>query len=252
MKKDNYAEELQRQHYDAIASLYATNRAEAWTQKYRNRFINGPMLENINLSGAKVIDALCGSGESTGYLLDKGAHVTGVDISQKEMEHFRARFPSCIGKYTSILSTGLENNFYDCVVVVAGLHHLHPNVIDGIKEIHRILKVGGFFCFVEPHIGSLPDQVRKLWYKHDSLFAENEAAIDLTALKKEFSSKFKFIKEEYKGNIAFLLVHESLVFRIPLRIKSIYSPLLIPIESIIEKIQGKLFSCFVVCQWMKV
>ena len=252
MKEIDPAEQLQRQHFDAIASKYEAHYGDTWSQKYRRIFINEPMLENIDLSGAKVIDALCGNGETTGYLLEKGAHVTGVDISQKEIENFRNKFSSSIGICTSILSTGLESNSYDCVVVVGGLHHLHPNVRDGIKEIHRILKVGGYFCFTEPHKGSFPDLVRQLWYKSDRLFAENEAGIDVTALKSEFSSQFRFIKEDYKGNIAYLLVLNSLVFRIPLRAKPIYSPLLIRIESMIEKVQGKLFSCFVICQWMKI
>ena len=252
MQENNHAEQLQRQHFDAIASKYAAHYGDTWSQKYRHRFINEPMLENINLSGAKVIDALCGNGETTGYLLEKGAHITGVDISQEAIENFRKCFPICIGSCTSILSTGLESSFYDCVVVVGGLHHLHPNVLDAIKEIYRILKVGGYFCFMEPHKGSFPDRVRQLWYQSDSLFSENEAAIDLTALKAEFSPKFKFIKEDYKGNIAYLLVLNSLIFRIPLRAKPIYSPLLIEIESMVEKLQGKLFSCFVICQWMKI
>jgi SAM-dependent methyltransferase len=252
MEDNNYVEQLQRQHFDAIATKYAAHYGDTWSQKYRRKFINEPMFENINLSGAKVIDALCGSGETTGYLLEKGAHVTGIDISQKEMENYQKQFPDCIGKCESILSTGLKSNFYDCVVVVGGLHHLHPHVHAAINEIYRVLKVGGYFFFSEPHKGSLPDQVRHLWYKSDSLFAENEAAIDLAVLKSEFSSKFKFIKEVYKGNIAYLLVLQSLIFRIPLRAKPIYSPLLLGIESVIEKMQGKLTSCFVICQWMKV
>ncbi|MBF0450477.1 MAG: class I SAM-dependent methyltransferase [Candidatus Magnetomorum sp.] len=252
MKENNYSEQLQKQHYDTIASQYASHYGDIWSQNYRSKFINEPMLENINLSGAKTIDALCGSGETTDYLLKKGAQVTGIDISQVEMNHYQKRYPHCIGRCTSILSTGLESNFYDCVVVVGGLHHLYPNVIPAINEIYRILKVGGSFCFMEPHKGSLPDQIRQLWYKVDRLFAENEVAIDLTGIKKEFSSKFKFIKEEYKGNIAYLLVLNSLIFRLPLQAKPIYSPFLIDIESMIEKWQGKRFSCFVVCQWMKV
>jgi SAM-dependent methyltransferase len=252
MQKNSHTELLQRQHFDAIASKYEAHYGDTWSQKYRHRFINEPMLENITLSGAKVVDALCGSGETTGYLLEKGAHVTGVDISQEEIENFRKRFPNCFGRCTSILSTGLESNFYDCVVVVGGLHHIHPNIHDGIKEIHRILKEGGYFCFMEPHKGSIPDRVRQFWYKSDNLFAKNEAAIDLTALMADFSSQFKFIKEDYKGNIAYLLVLNSLVFRIPLRAKPIYSPLLIGIESMVEKMQRKLSSCFVICQWMKI
>jgi SAM-dependent methyltransferase len=252
MQKKNHTEQLQQKHFDALASKYSAHYGDKWSQKYRNRFINGPMLENINLSGARVVDALCGSGETTGYLLEKGARVTGVDISQEEIDNFRKNFPDSIGKCTSILSTGLESSFYDCVVVLGGLHHLHPNVTDAIKEIHRILKTGGYFCFVEPHRDSLPDRVRRLWYRKDRLFAENEGSIDLKALKEEFSPQFKFIKEDYKGNIAYLLVMNSMIFRIPLKLKPIYSPFLMAIESLVEKIQGKLFSCFVICQWMKI
>lgn len=252
MREYSEAETLQKEHFDAIASEYAAHFGDTWSQMYRRRFINEPMLENIDLSGAKVIDAMSGSGETTGYLLEKGALVTGVDISQKELDLFQKRFPNCNTKCTSILSTDMESNFYDCVVVVGGLHHLQPNVLDAINEIHRVLKVGGYFCFVEPHKGSFPDQVRQLWYKFDSLFAENEVAIDLEQLKAQSLQKFKFIKEDYKGNIAYLLVLNSLIFRIPLRLKSIYSPLLIGIESMVQKIQGRLFSCFVICQWMKV
>ena len=246
------AEEMQRQLYDGIASQYTTHSDDYWSKKYHRRFIDEPMLGNINLSSANVIDAFCGSGEMTSYLLEKGAHITGIDISQEQIANFQKHFPGCIGICSSILSTGLESNFYDCVVVAGGLHHVHPHVPEAINEIHRILKVGGYFCFVEPHKGSLADRVRRLWYQHDSMFAENEAAIDLVALKADFSPKFKFISEVYKGNIAYLLVLQSMVLRLPLQIKSIYSPLLMKIESILEKIQGKLFSCYVICQWMKI
>ena len=250
--KNANVEQIQKQHYDAITSQYTNHYGDAWSRKYRYRFINEPMCNNIDLSGANVVDAMCGSGEVTRYLLKKGARVTGVDISPEAIRYFQKRFSGCIGKCASILSSGLESNSYDCVVVGGALHHLHPNVLDGVKEIHRILKVGGYFCFMEPHEGSLPDQVRKLWYKHDNLNMENEAAINLTEIKSKFSSKFKFVKESYGGNIAYLLVFNSLMFRIPLRAKPIYSPLLIAIESMMEKTQGKLFSCFVVCQWKKV
>jgi SAM-dependent methyltransferase len=242
---------LQQEHFDSIASDYAAHYGDPWSQVYRRRFINEPMLGDIALSGARVIDAMCGSGETTGFLLEKGAQVTGVDISQKEMTLFQERFPSCKAKQTSILSTGLESNAYDCVVVVGGLHHLHPQVPAALNEVHRVLKPGGYFCFTEPHRGSLADRVRQLWYGVDKLFAANEAAIDLEALKEQWASRFEFVKEEYKGNIAYLLVLNSLIFRIPLRLKPLYSPLLVRAETIIQTIQGKTLSCFVVGQWRK-
>ena len=209
------------------------------------------MFENINFSGMKVLDAMCGNGETTKYLLQKGCQVTGVDISEGGIRHLQERWPECDAHCASILSTGFSNNSYDCVAVVGGLHHLHPNVFGAIKEIHRVLKPDGYFCFVEPHKGSVADRIRRFWYRVDNSFAKNEAAIDIEALKQEFSLEFEFSKEDYKGNIAYLLVLNSLIFRIPLRIKPIYSPILLKIESVVERIQGKLLSCFVVCQWKK-
>lgn len=251
MTELNKSEKLQKEHYDSLAVDYAKHYGDKWSQKYRKKFFNDPMFEGIDLSGKSVIDALCGSGETTFYLLKKGAIVTGVDISENEIKQFRKLYPESTGISASILSTGLESNTYDCAVIVGGLHHLHPNIYSAVNEIHRILKPGGYFCFTEPHKGSFSDKFRKFWYKHDKLFAENEAAVDIEGLKKEFSFKFQFLKESYKGNIAYLLVLNSLIFRIPLGIKRIYSGFLIFLESIIEKIQGRFFSCFVVCQWRK-
>lgn len=247
----HHYEELQRLRFDKNVARYAAHHGDFWSQAYRQRFYNEPMLGDIDLTGAEVVDALCGSGETTGYLLEKGARVTGIDISREEIKNFQNRFPNSIGKCASIFSTGLKSDYYNCVVVVGGLHHLHPYVCDAIKEIHRILKRGGLFCFTEPHKGSIPDIARKLWYKMDDMFAKNENSIDIAKLKNRFSAQFEVIKEEYKGSIAYPLVCQSLITRIPLRLKPIFSPWLIDIESKIEMKQNKLFSCFVVCRWQK-
>ena len=148
-QSDRYsdAEKLQQRHYDAIASQYAAHYGDAWSEKYRRKFINRPMLGDLDLEGKQVIDALCGSGETTGYLLDRGAKVTGLDISQKELDHFAEKYPECDTLCTSIMSTALDEESFDCVVVVGGLHHVHPGTVDAVKEIHRILKPGGSFCF---------------------------------------------------------------------------------------------------------
>lgn len=252
MSKLNQSEQLQKEHFDAIAAKYAAHYGDFWSQQYRRKFINGPLLDKIDLAGARVVDALCGSGETTAFLLERGASVTGVDISRQEIQRYRAQFPSCEARCASILSTGLDGDAYDCVVVVGGLHHLHPAVSEAVGEIHRILKIGGHFCFAEPHQGSLPDKLRKLWYRSDSLFAENEAAIDLTTLKAEFSGRFAFLKEEYRGNLAYLLVLNSMVFRLPLWTKRLYSPPLMLFESLFERIQTRRTSCYVICQWRKV
>lgn len=245
------AVQVQMAHYDRIADQYQEHYGDSYSLQYRLRFINKPLFAGIDLEGRDVLEAMCGSGHTTEYLLSRGARVTGLDVSTKEVRAFQRRWPDCSSVCASILESGLPDNHFDCVAVIGGLHHLHPHLGEAVHEIHRTLKPGGYLCFAEPHKQSLPDLVRSYWYKHDRLFADNEASIDLEGLKKEFSKHFSFTTESYRGNIAYLLVLNSMVFRVPTVLKRLYSPALLDIESLIERIQGRLTSCFVVSQWQK-
>jgi len=245
------SELLQQNHYDRIADQYEAHYGDAYSLEYRERFIYGRMFEGIKLSGMNVLDAMCGSGETTEYLLTRHARITGLDISKKVIESFNARWSNCKAVCRSLLDSELPSDSFDCVVIVGGLHHIQPNVSDAVKEIYRVLKPGGYFCFMEPHSGSLPDLVRRFWYKHDHFFSDNELAIDTVSLEREFTSQFNFNRVNYLGNLAFLLVLNSLIFRIPLRAKRLYSPLLLRLEALINKLQGKTTSCYVVAQWQK-
>lgn len=246
------SEKMQASHYEQIASEYDTHYSDPWSSEYRRRFIYASMFEGVNLNGSNVLDAMCGTGQTTEFLSSGGAQVTGLDISNTEIEKFRSRWPKATAVCRSLLDCGLEDESFDCVAVVGGLHHVHPHVSSAVREIHRVLKPGGVFCFMEPHSHSLPDLVRKLWYKYDYYFLENEASIDLQQLQDEFASHFRFRKVEYKGNLAFLLVLNSLIFRIPVQFKRFYSPWLVKIEAAITKLQGKRTSCFAVAQWEKI
>lgn len=245
------SELVQRDHYNEIAHEYDAHYSDEWSSEYRRRFIYDPMFEGIQLSGARVLDAMCGSGQTTRYLLGQNALVTGLDISSEVLTAFRRRFPSCRADQRSLLNSDLPDETFDCVAIVGGLHHIHPNVSDAVNEIHRLLKPGGYFCFMEPHSGSLPDVVRQVWYRHDRFFSDNEAAINLERLQQEFHSEFVVRKTRYLGNLAFLFVLNSLIFRMPLALKRYYSPLLMPLESVLMKLQTKMTSCFVVAQWQK-
>jgi len=177
--------------------------------------------------------------------------VTGLDISNEVIDTFQSRWTGASAVKRSLLDSGLPDNSFDCVAVVGGLHHIHPNVKAAVREIHRVLKPGGHFCFMEPHSGSLPDVVRKVWYRFDRFFSDNEAAIDVSALQRDFRGSFELRKVNYLGNVAFLLVLNSLIFRIPPKSKKLFAPLLMKLEPWINKLQTKLTSCFVVTQWQK-
>ncbi len=196
------AERIQRLHYDRIAIEYEAHYGDACSQRYRDRFFHQPMFKGVDLSGLQVIEAMCGSGHTTQYLISQGARVIGLDISDETIKSFNKRWPESQG-----------------------------------------------VC--EPHKDSFPDLIRRWWYKRDPLFADNEEAIDLSEMKRRFASRFIFNRERYLGNAAYLLVLNSMVFRIPLKLKPFYTPPLLHLESIISPFQGRLLSCFVVCQWRK-
>ena len=245
------AVQTQRAHYDRIADQYQDHYGDFFSRQYRLRFINEPLFQGIDLQDKHVLEAMCGSGFTTEYLLSKGALVTGLDVSSEEIASFKERWPGCRGICASILDSGLPSNQFDCIAVIGGLHHLHPNLGEALHEIQRMLKAGGYLCFAEPHKQSLPDVVRSFWYKHDSLFAHNEAPIDLQGLKKDFAKHFSFKTESYRGNIAYMLVLNSMVFRIPWALKRLYSPALLKLESFINNFQGRSLSCFVASKWQK-
>lgn len=245
------SETLQKEHYDRIGAEYDSHYNDSYSQKYMRRFVFEPMFAGVELNNKFVLEAMCGGGQITEYLLNKNAKVTGLDISPQQTTNFKRRHSQADVLCGSILNSGIESESFDVVAVIGGIHHMPPHTNESISEIHRVLKPGGYFCFMEPHSETLAESFRRAWYKRDSLFAENEAAINMNNLHKDFQEHFDFKHEHYLGNFGYLFVLNSMVFRIPLKLKPLYSPSFIATEVVLNKILGKAFSCFVVAQWQK-
>ena len=246
------AETAQREHYNRIAADYEAQYGDADGLRYREEFLYRPLFAGLELEGRNVLEAMSGSGHATEYLLkEKKALVTGLDISEEAIASFRQRWPDSQAVCASMTDSGLPSESFDCIVVVMGLHHLHPQLSDAIREIHRLLRKGGVFCFTEPHQGSVFDRLRNIWYRHDSLFAENEESLDIEGLKREFADHFNFKIEKHVGSVAYLLVLNSMIFRVPLWLKRVYSPAVVLTERILSPLHSRTFSLAVVCQWEK-
>jgi SAM-dependent methyltransferase len=246
------AEGAQREHYNRIGAEYEAQYGDPDGLVYRERFLYEPLLAGLDLEGRDVLEALSGSGHATEYLLNqKHALVTGLDISDDAIASFKERWPTCEAICASATDSGLPAESFDCIVVIMGLHHLHPHLPDALRELHRLLRKGGTFCFAEPHQGSAFDRLRQLWYRHDSLFAENEESLDIEALKREFKDLFVFKTEKHVGSVAYLLVLNSMIFRVPLWLKRLYSPAIMWLEKTLGPLHTKTFSLAVICQWEK-
>ncbi len=244
-------ENIQAQHFNEIIDVYEAHYDDRFSRLYRERYLYKPLFKGIDFTGKNVLEAMCGSGQTTGYLLERKAQVTGLDISPKAIQRFSERWPTCKSLSASILETGFSDNFFDCVVIIGGLHHIPDELEKAIREIGRILKPGGYFCFGEPHSGALLNKFRRFWYKHDDLFTDTEYAIDLDMLIDRYHDMFEVHHICYIGNIAYLLVNNSMVFRIPPRWKAFYSPLLIQAEALLNPFMNKTTACFALCQLKK-
>lgn len=242
----------QKEHYNRIGAEYEAQYGDPDGLTYREEFLYEPLLDGLDLRGRKVLEALSGSGHATGYLIDKKqALVTGLDISDEAIASFKERWPGCDAFCASITESGLPDESFDCIVVVMGLHHLHPDLLQALREIHRLLRKDGNFCFTEPHRESAFNRLRNFWYRHDSLFADNEESLDIEALKRECAHLFEFKTEKHVGSVAYLLVLNSMIFRVPLWLKRIYSPAIMRLERMLASFHSRTLSLAVLCQWQK-
>ena len=156
-----HAEVTQRQHYNRIAADYEAQYGDPDGLNYREQFLYEPLFVGLDLKGRQVLEALSGSGHATEYLLThKSARVTGLDISDEAIESFKTRWPGCEAICAPITKSDLPDESFDCVVVVMGLHHLHPHLGEALREIHRLLRKGGVFCFAAPCAGLISLETR--------------------------------------------------------------------------------------------
>lgn len=243
--------DVQKAHYDEIMARYEAHYDDPTSQAYRRRFLYEPMCEGLDLDGANTLEAMCGSGQMTDFLLGRGAKVTGLDLSSEGIVRFEAAHPECSSIEASVLDTGIPDETYDAVFIIGGLHHVADQVDEAVLEMHRVLKPGGALCFGEPHAGSIMDTVRRLWYRFDHSFEEGEEAIDVEALSERHKDIFTCELTRYLGTVAYISVLNSMILRVPLWSKKYYAPPMSAVESLVAPVLGKRTTCFSVCRWIK-
>lgn len=244
------SERKQAAYYDEIAATYDEHHGSRHNLAYRARVFD-KLFAGRSLDGVRVLDALCGGGQNSVYFAARGARVTGVDISEKQVEHYRRRFPGGAAHCRSALDTGLPDASYD-LVITDSMHHLHPHVDAGVRELARVLRPGGSLVVWEPSAGSALDHARRLWYRLDpTYFEDNEASIDVDRLARDHADLLRLERAVYGGNLGYLLVSMSMVLRIPLRVVDLYAEPMLKIDDALSRVQRKLTSLWVLAELVK-
>jgi len=105
-----------------------------------------------NVRGKIVLDFGCGTGENIVPLVERGAHVIGIDISPELIELARQRLALARVEATvqvgSAYETGLPDASVDVIFCVALVHHLDIERVRG--EMQRVLAKDGEIILQEP------------------------------------------------------------------------------------------------------
>jgi SAM-dependent methyltransferase len=241
--------EFQRQRYNNEASEYDQHHGDKLSRLYRAKFYRNRLLD-IKLSGKRILDGMCATGIDTGYMIDCGAIVVGLDISDTAAAMFREKW-NCDCVVASMHQTEFADESFDAIYIAGGLHHALPLLTDVICECHRILKPSGHLCFMEPNRDTWLDAARRRWYSRDERFHDTERALSYKDdLKPHLSIGFEEEDVFLGGNIAYLLIAQSHLTKLPVRLKGILSYPLFVIERALNLLPG----CprlFLAARWRK-
>ena len=137
--------------YEALAEAYAA----AVDTKPHNAYYERPATLSLlpQVKNKRVLDAGCGPGVYSAWLIENGAEVIAVDASRKMIELARRRLGSEVQISQADLGQPLaflESSYFDIV--------LSPLVLDYIEdwrstfaEFHRVLRPGGHLVFSVGH-----------------------------------------------------------------------------------------------------
>ena len=160
----------------AEVGRYWDENAEAWTELVRAGYdhyrdgLNTPAFFEMlpDVDGLSGLDIGCGEGHNTRLLAERGARMTGIDISKTFIRHAKeaeAEQPLGIDyRIVSAVDLPFDEATFDFVTAFMSLMDI-PETERVLSEVFRVLGPGGFFqfsithpCFDTPHRRNLRDE----------------------------------------------------------------------------------------------
>ena len=234
----NTKQNPQIKHYETLLSEYERHYFDITSMEFRRLFYYRSMFANADLNDKDVIELASSSGKNSQEVLNlfPRARLSGLDISPSACKLFQENLnrPAFEADLTKLFE--LDHKF-DVAFVVGGIHHCIGNLPSTLTNIARLLRPGGIFIMVEPNNEFFLESIRKIWYQLDSSFeSETEAALNHNQLLDLARNEFELVSLEYGGGPASLLILNSMIFRIPIRIKKFLAPPLFFIERLWNKL----------------
>jgi ubiquinone/menaquinone biosynthesis C-methylase UbiE len=97
-----------------------------------------------------VLDAGCGTGRHTKYLVDAGREVLGVDANEGMLAQAKQKLPDVEFRVGNVNDLPVEDASYNSIVCGLTFSHL-PQIEPAIHELARALTTGGRLAISAPH-----------------------------------------------------------------------------------------------------
>jgi 2-polyprenyl-3-methyl-5-hydroxy-6-metoxy-1,4-benzoquinol methylase len=144
------------------------------------------MLSNHLRVGMRVLELGCGTGYFTRELARSEAHIVAVDVSPELLEMARADCSTTNVSYEiqNACAMSYRDAVFDSVVGSSVLHHLETK--EALREIYRVLKVGGTIYFTEPNMLNPQIAIQKNvpWVKRKLCDSPDETAFFRWSLRR--------------------------------------------------------------------
>lgn len=243
----------QKRHYEAIHDDYRRHYYDSASMAFRRRFVYRHLFEGIDLNGKDVLDLASGSGFNTLEAMRRfpGLRAKGCDISGAACADYVANtgFPCRQLDLTAGKAADLRG---DVAMIFGGLHHCVGDLPNTFRAIAAMVRPGGTLLMFEPNRNYILEGARRLWYKWDRYFDDDtEEALDHDRIARLAEPHFQPEWVGYMGGPAYFLIYNSLLFRLPLKIKQVTAPTLFAIESLYNRLPGRAAHAYFLARWRR-
>lgn len=180
-----------------------TNDVRSGYDTYRNLFTLPAFQAFLPpIDGLKVIDFGCGEGSNTRCFAEMGARMTGIDLSERLIEHAHkteSETPLGITYKVSSYSdnTGFEEASFDVVISTMALMD-GPDFQGAMREAFRLLRPGGFLAFSILHPCFITPGLQ--WQRDDAGQATG-LVVSRYFERSNFTETWKFGDRPYDGEV---------------------------------------------------